>query len=68
MDIHEHLALQIAKERIDDAVREAEQLRALHSDPARRSVRVRLGSALVRLGTWMGGQSSVVRAGASPTV
>ena len=60
MDLHEQLALQMAKERIDDAVREAERMRAMRFGRARRSARVRLGSALVRLGQWMAGRSAAV--------
>jgi hypothetical protein len=60
MDLHEQLALQMAKERIADAVREAQRMRAIGFTGARRSARVRLGSALVRLGRWMAGQSRPV--------
>jgi hypothetical protein len=55
MDIFEQITLRMAKERIEDAVREAEQMRALHSARARHSAQVRLGSALARLGRWMAG-------------
>lgn len=58
MYIHEQLALRMAQERIEDAVRAAEQMRAIHSARARQSARVRLGSALVRLGHWMMGLPS----------
>jgi len=50
MDIDEQIALRMARERIDEALRAAEQRRALRSGQARRSARVLLGSALVRLG------------------
>ncbi len=46
-------ALELAKERIEDAVREAEQRRAVRAAQPHRSVRERLGSALVRFGQWM---------------
>ncbi len=58
MDIHEHIALRIAKERMEDAVRSAEQMRALRLARARTSARIRLGRALVQLGHWMLGQPS----------
>jgi len=60
MDIHEHIALRIAKERLEDAVRSAEQMRALRLTRARTSARIRLGRVLVRLGHWMLGQPSPV--------
>ena len=53
MHIHENVAFRMAQERIEDAVRAAEQMRAIRSARAPRSPRVRLGSALVRLGHWM---------------
>jgi len=58
MDIHEQLAVRMAKERIEDAVRAVEQLRAIRFARARRSTRVRLGRALAQLGHWMSGQPS----------
>jgi hypothetical protein len=51
MDFHEQIAFQMAKERIEDAVRTAQRMHAI------RSARVRLGSALVRLGHWMMGHA-----------
>ncbi len=60
MDIHEQIAFQIAKERIEDAVRAAEQMRAIGLARSGRPARVRLGSVLVRLGHWMMGQASPV--------
>jgi hypothetical protein len=53
MDLNEQIAMRMAKERIEDAVRAAEQMRAIRLGRARRSARFRLGSALVRLGHWM---------------
>ena len=50
MDLYEQCALQVAKERIDAAVREAEQMRAIRVARARRSARARLGSVFVRFG------------------
>ena len=58
MHIHESVALRMAQERIEDAVRAAEQMRTIRSARAPRSARVRLGSALVRLGHWMIGHPS----------
>ena len=49
----------MAKERMEDAVRSAEQMRALRRERApRRSARVLLGTALVRFGHWIVGQPS----------
>ncbi|HXZ43683.1 MAG TPA: hypothetical protein VEH53_02560 [archaeon] len=53
MDFHEQIVFQMAKERIEDAVRTAQRMRAIHSARPPRPARVRLGSALVRLGHWM---------------
>jgi len=57
MDIEEQVALQMAKERAEEAVRAAERRRTIGFERAARSVRVRLGSVLVRLGHWMIGQA-----------
>jgi hypothetical protein len=57
MDINEQIALQMAKERMREAVRAAEQRRAIGFERAGRPVRVRLGGVLVRLGHWMMGQA-----------
>ncbi len=43
----------MAKERIEDAVRARERMRAIRFGRARRSARIRLGNALVRLGHWV---------------
>jgi hypothetical protein len=57
MDIHEHTVVLVAKERMEDARRSAEQVRALRlARTPRPSARVRLGTALVRLGHWIQGQ------------
>lgn len=53
MDLDEQIALRMAQERIEEAVHAAEQRRALRSARARSSVRIRLGSALMRLGHWL---------------
>jgi hypothetical protein len=53
MDIHEQIAFQLAKERMEDALRDAQERRAIRLARPRRSARVRLGSALVRLGHWI---------------
>jgi hypothetical protein len=58
MDIFEQLALRMAKERIEGAVRTAEQMRAVRVAGACPPARVRLGRALVRLGHWMMDQPS----------
>ncbi len=58
MDIHEQIASRMAKERIEGAVRAAEQMRAVRAARARHAVRVRLGSTLMRLGFLMVGRSS----------
>lgn len=50
MHLHEDTALLIARERIEDAIRSAAQMRALRlARGPRRSARIRLGTALVRL-------------------
>jgi len=53
MYIHEHVALVMARERIQDAARAADLPRG-----PRVSARVRLGTALIRLGRWIQGQHS----------
>jgi hypothetical protein len=61
MLIHEETALLMARERMEDAVRYAEQRRALRLARAPRlPVRVRLGMILVRIGHWIMGQSCPV--------
>ena len=54
----EQVALQMAQERIAEAIRSAEQERAICPAVARTSARVRLGRTLVRLGYWISGQPS----------
>jgi hypothetical protein len=56
MFINEQLALRMAQERMAEAVRWAEQQRALRR--ARPSVGIRLGRTLVRLGHWLADQPS----------
>jgi len=59
MYIHEQIAIRMAKERMEEAVHSAEALRALRlTRESRRPARVRLGSALIRLGRWLQGQRS----------
>jgi hypothetical protein len=58
MYVHEAIALQMANERLADAMRRAEQERAIRPTSARTSARVRLGRSLVRLGYWISGQPS----------
>ena len=51
MWIHEEVAMLMAKQRMAHAIGDAERARAVRlSQKPRRSVRVRLGGALVRLG------------------
>ena len=57
MDFHEQITFQMAKERIEDAVRTAQRMHAIRSARAPRSARVRLGSALMKLGHWMMGHA-----------
>ncbi len=68
MDLFEDLTVRLAKERIEAAVRDAELRRAIRSAGAQRSARVRLGSALVRLGQWVLGHpsSAVLRPSTHP--
>ena len=59
MYIHEDTVLMIVKERMDDAMRYAEHRRALRLIRApNSSTSVRLGTALIRLGGWLMGESS----------
>jgi len=58
MYLHEQIALRLAKERLADAMRDMEQLRAFRR--ARPALRIRLGGTLVRLGQWMVGHQSPV--------
>ena len=59
MYIHEDIAVMMMKERTDDAMRFAEQRRALHLARASRpSTRVRLGMVQIRFGRWLMGESS----------
>ena len=57
MFIEDYTMLLIARERMNETSRSAEQRRALRlAEAPRQSIRVRLGIALVRLGHWMMGQ------------
>jgi hypothetical protein len=58
MYIHEQIALRIAKDRIEEAVRAAEQRRAIRLAGSRTPARVRLGRSLVRVGYWISGQAA----------
>ena len=58
MYMDEQIILRMARERVEEALRAAQRRRALRSGRARRSTRVRLGIALVRLGHRMLGQPS----------
>ncbi len=55
MYIHEQIVQQLAKERIEEAERVADRMRAIRSSRVCHSARVRLGGALVRLGQWISG-------------
>ena len=58
MYIHEDMMLLMARERMEVAMRYAEQRRAVRAArPARPPARVRLGLALVRLGHWIMGNT-----------
>jgi len=58
MYIHEQIALQMAKDRLKEAVLVAEQQRAIRLAGARMSARVRLRRSLVQLGHWILGRPS----------
>lgn len=58
MYLHEGIALQMANERLAEAIRLAEQQRAIREAATQTPVRVRLGRTLVRLGHWISGQPS----------
>jgi hypothetical protein len=58
MYVHEDIALQMANERLAEAIRRAEQQRAIRPTSSRTPARVRLGRSLVRLGYWISGQPS----------
>ena len=59
MFIEDYTMLSMARERMKEASRSAEQKRALRAAEApHRSARIRLGTALIRLGHWIMGQSS----------
>lgn len=61
MNIYEHTVVLMAKERMEDARRSAEQVRALRlARTLRPSARIRLGMAMVRFGHWIQGHSSPV--------
>jgi hypothetical protein len=56
MYVYEDIALRMAKERLAEAIRRAEQQRAIRDAGSRTPARVRLGRSLVRLGHWISGQ------------
>ena len=59
MFIEDHVMLLMARERMEEASRSAEQRRVLRlAEAPHRSTRIRLGIALIRLGHWIMGQSS----------
>jgi hypothetical protein len=63
MDLYEDITVQMAKERIESAVREAELRRAIRLARGHRSTRIRLGNALVRLGQWVLGEPTPAHSG-----
>ena len=59
MFIEDYTILSMARERMEETSRSAEQRRALRlAEAPHRSTRARLGMALIRLGHWIMGQSS----------
>ncbi len=54
MELDEHIALQMAKERVDEELRAAAQ-RSARLESAGPPVRSRLGGVLARLGNWIKG-------------
>lgn len=59
MFMHEHVVWLMAKERLEEASRRAEEARVLGLVPGpHRSVRVRLGAIVVRLGRRIMGQGA----------
>ena len=59
MWLQEETAILMAKERMADAIDQAERARVIRlSQRPNRSARVWLGSALVRLGCWLMGQNA----------
>ena len=61
MYIQEQVAVRMGKERMEDAMRSAEVRRAFRLAGApRRPVRLRLGSALIRLGRRLQGEPSSI--------
>ena len=59
MFIEDHAMLLMARERMEETSRSAEQRRALRlAEAPHRSTRIRLGMALIRLGHWILSQSA----------
>ncbi len=58
MDINERVILQLAKERMEEAVRAAAERRAIGPERVGDPLRVRLGTFLVALGHWLMGPSA----------
>jgi hypothetical protein len=56
----ENVAVLMAKERMGEAMRHAEAVRASRRPGSQWTTRVRLGLALVRLGRWLMGEPSPV--------
>jgi hypothetical protein len=53
MEFDEQIAMRLAKDRMEEAVREADERRAARAGRGGRSLRARLGSALDRFSHWM---------------
>lgn len=56
MYVHEDIALRMAGERLAEAIRRAEQERAIRNGLSRTPARAHLGRTLVRLAHWISGR------------
>jgi hypothetical protein len=64
MEMNTHLHEQLVRERLDEARAMAAQLALLRKlRPARRSVRVAVGFALIKVGHWVAGRAAKPAAG-----
>ncbi len=57
MELHEDFMLLVAREKIADAERRAEELRAIRGNRPGKSLRARLGWMLIGWGRWILGES-----------
>jgi hypothetical protein len=63
MEMNTHLHEQLVRERLDEARAMAAQLALLRKlRPARRSVRVAVGFALIKVGHWVAGRAAKLAA------